>query len=216
MEINLNKPVIREAVIRALSDKNKENREAEFVISTEAPDTYGTVFKISGWDLKRYENNPVVFYAHKSYSDNPDMLIGTSEIRIEENQLIGVVRFEPAEINPLAEKVWQKVQAGTLRMASIGANPKKGHWGDEKFGEDRDVLYFDEQELLEWSIVPIGSNPEALKREYQTIEEIRGIIKKEIPVNPEVQPTTDNEQRTTDKNKELNAFEAQLIINQNL
>lgn len=207
MEINLNKPVIREAVVRALSDKNKENREVEFVISDETPDTYGTVFKISGWDLKRYENNPVVFYAHKSYSDNPDMVIGTSTLRIENNQLIAVLRFESADINPLAEKVFQKVQAGTLRMASIGANPKKGHWGDEKLGEDREVIYFDEQELLEWSIVPIGSNPEALKREAQTIDEIRGIITKEIPV---IEETREGE------NKELQAFEAQLLINQNL
>lgn len=209
MEIQVNKPVIREAVIRALSDDNKSNREAEFVISTETEDTYGTVFKISGWDLKRYEQNPVVFYAHKSHSDNPDMLIGTSTVRIEDNQLIAIVRFESAEINPVAEKIWQKIQAGTLRMASIGANPKKGHWGDEKLGENRDTIYFDEQELLEWSIVPIGSNPEALKREAQTIEEIRTLITKEIPV---VEP----KEVRADNNKELNTFDAQLIINSNL
>lgn len=207
MEINLNKPVIREAVIRALSDKNKTDRTAEFVISDETPDSYGTVFKISGWDLKRYEKNPVVFYAHRSYSDNPDMLIGTSEVRVDGNQLIAVVRFESAEINSVAEKVWQKIQAGTLRMASIGANPKKGHWGDEKLGENRDLIYFDEQELLEWSIVPIGSNPEALKRESQTIEEIRAAIIKDIPVVEEVRQ---------DNHKELNAFDAQIIINSNL
>lgn len=207
MEITLNKPVIREAVIRALTDKNKENREAEFVISSEAPDTYDTVFKISGWNLERYNQNPVVFYAHRSYSDNPDMLIGTSEVRVDGNQLIGVVRFEPAEINPVAEKVWQKVQAGTLRMASIGANPKRGHWGDEKLGENPDIIYFDEQELLEWSIVPIGSNPEALKRESQTIEEIRSVIIKENPATEETR---------ADNNKELNAFDAQIIINSNL
>jgi len=207
MELQLNKPVIREAFVRAISDKNKENREIEFVISTEAPDTYGTVFKISGWDLKRYENNPIVFYAHKTYSDNPDMVIGTSTVRIEDNQLIAVARFESAEINPVAEKVFQKILAGTLRMASVGANPTKGHWGDEKLNEDRDLIYFDEQELLEWSIVPIGSNPEALKREAQTIEEIRGLIAKEIPVIEEVR---------TDENKEFQTFEAQLIINSNL
>jgi HK97 family phage prohead protease len=207
MELQLNKPVIREAFVRAISDKNKENREVEFVISTEAPDTYGTVFKISGWDLKRYENNPIVFYAHKTYSDNPDMVIGTSTVRIEDNQLIAVARFESAEINPVAEKVFQKILAGTLRMASVGANPTKGHWGDEKLNEDRDLIYFDEQELLEWSIVPIGSNPEALKREAQTIEEIRGLIIREIPVIEETR---------TDNNKEFQSFEAQLIINSNL
>lgn len=182
MEIQVNKPVIREAVVRALSEENIKNREAEFVISTEAVDTYGTVFKMDGWDLRRYENNPVVFYAHRSNSDNPDTLIGTSTITKEDGKMIGRVRFEDASINPLAEKIFQKVQAGTLRMASIGANPKKAHWGDEKNGEVRDVLYFDEQELMEWSIVPVASNPDALKREAQTIEEIRAEMIKGIEV----------------------------------
>ena len=159
--------------------------------------------------MKRYEQNPIVMYAHKTYSDNPDMILGTSEVRIEDNQLIGVVRFESGDINPLAENVLQKIQAVTLRMASICANPKNGHWGYDKLGEDRDVIYFDEQELLEWSVVPIGSNPEALKRESQTIEEIRAAIIKEIPVQ---EPETVQERN----NKELNAFEAQIIINSNL
>jgi len=187
MEIAVNKPVVREAVIRALSEENLKNREAEFVISTEAVDSYGTVFKMNGWDLKRYENNPVVFYAHRSYSDNPDMLIGTSEVFVDNDQLIGKIRFEEEDTNPIAEKVWKKVQAGTLRMASIGANPIRGHWGDEKLGEDKDVIYFDEQVLLEWSIVPIGSNPEALKREVQTVEEIRAEMLKNIPVKDAVE-----------------------------
>lgn len=204
MEIAVNKTVVREAVIRALTDKNKENREAEFVISTEAPDTYGTVFKVSGWDLSRYEKNPIVCYQHKSSSDNPDMILGTSTVRIDGAELIGVVRFESAEINPLAEKIWQKVQAGTLRMASISANIKRGHWGDKKLGEDPDMIYFDEQELREWSVVALGSNPEALKREAQTIDEIRAEMTKEIPVVIE-QPATIK--RTV--------REAQLSINQN-
>lgn len=181
-KIKLNSPVIREAVIRALSDENKQKRQAEFVISTEAPDSHGTVFKMSGWDLKRYENNPIVFYAHNSASENPDMIIGTSELRIENNQLIGVVTFEDADVNPIAEKVWRKVQAGTLRMASIGANPKKGRYGDEKLGENRDLIYFEEHELYEWSIVPLGSNPDAMKRSDDNMEAIRAEMIKNIEV----------------------------------
>jgi HK97 family phage prohead protease len=195
MEIQVNKPVIREAVVRALSEENIKNREAEFVISTETVDTYDTVFKMDGWDLRRYENNPVVFYAHRTNSDNPDTLIGTSTITKEDGKLIAKVRFESAEINPLAEKIFQKVQAGTLRMASIGANVKKGHWGDEKLGEIREVLYFDEMELMEWSIVPLASNPDALKREVQTIEEIRAAMIKGIEVKKEVVSTTNRNLR---------------------
>lgn len=205
MEIPVNKTVIREAVVRALSDKNKEKREAEFVISTESADTYGTVFKIGGWDLKRYEQNPIVCYQHRSSSDNPDMILGTSTVRIDGDQLVAVVRFESAEINPLAEKVWQKVQAGTLRMASVGANIIRGHWGDKKLGEDPETIYFDETELREWSIVALGSNPDAVKRNAETMEEIRAAFPKEKE-EPAPEPATIK--RTV--------REAQLIINKNL
>ena len=202
MEIAVNKVVVREAVVRALTDENKQNREAEFVISTEAVDAHETVFKVSGWDLKRYEANPIVCYQHRSSSDDPDMILGTSTVRIEDNKLIGIVRFESAEVNPLAEKVWQKIQAGTLRMASISANIKKGHWGDEKLGEDANVIYFDDQELREWSIVALGSNPDAMKRSHDVMEEIRAKLEKETTVE---QPATIK--RTV--------REAQLSINQN-
>lgn len=177
-----NKCVIREAVLRALTDEQKKNREAEFVISTEAVDTYGTVFKSSGWDLTRYEKNPIVAYGHRTWSDNPDMIIGTSEVRIENGQLIGKVRFESEDVNPTAETIWKKVQAGTLRMASVGANVMEWRWGDETMGEDKNTIYFIRTELLEWSIVPIGSNPDAMVREYKTVEEIRAEMAKNIDV----------------------------------
>lgn len=172
----MSKMLVREAVIRAITDEMKENRQAEFVISTEAVDTYDTVFKIDGWDLERYQRSPIVFYNHKSWSDDPDMIIGTSEVRIEGNQLIATVTFE--ENNPVADKVWRKVQNGTLNMASIGANPIEWRWGNFDKGENPDVIYFVRQELLEWSIVPVGSNPDALKRSVENLAEIRQTLQK--------------------------------------
>lgn len=201
-KILLNKPVEREAVFRAV---NKEKRTAEFVISTEAVDTYGTVFKVTGWDLERYKRNPIVCYGHRHWGENPNTILGTSEVFLDGEQLIGRVTFEPADINPLAETVFQKVNHGTLRMASIGANPKRGHWGDEKMGEDKDVVYFDEQELLEWSIVPLGSNPDALKRNDETMKEIRTEILKNVEITGGEEPI--KIKRTV--------REAKLSINQN-
>ena len=195
--------VIREAVIRALSEENIKNRQAEFVISTESVDTYDTVFKIDGWDLQRYANNPIVAYGHRTWSDNPDMIIGTSTVRVEGKELIGVVTFEDEYVNPMAEKVWRKVQAGTLRMASVGANPIEYRWGVAADGENPGVLYFTRTELYEWSIVPIGSNPDALKRSVETIEEIRKSLE---PITPVVER----------ENKGLSLFEAQSLINNNL
>lgn len=193
----MSKMMVRDAVIRAITDEMKEKRQAEFVISTEAVDTYDTVFKIDGWDLERYNRSPIVFYNHKSWSDDPDMIIGTSEVRIEGNQLIALLTLE--EGNPVAEKVWRKIQNGSLNMASIGANPIEWRWGDFDKGENPDVIYFIRQELLEWSIVPVGSNPDALKRSVENLEEIRTSLKK--PEN------------SVEKKVSRSVFERQLKIN---
>jgi HK97 family phage prohead protease len=194
---------IREAVLRALTPEQIENREAEFVISSEAKDTYGTVFKMSGWDLTRYNANPLVCYNHYSWGTDPDTIIGTSEVFVDGDVLVGRVRFETEDINPKAEKVWKKVQAGTLRMASVGVNVKRGHWGDDKLGEDRDTLYFDEHELLEWSVVAIGSNPDAVKRNAENFEEIKKRFK-----NIEVPPVAET------SSVKLSVREAQFKYNQ--
>lgn len=204
--ININQNTTRTAVVRAVSIEMAASRQAEFVISTETPDTYGTIFRVAGWNLERYVQNPIVCYAHNSYSDNPDMIIGTSQLRIEDNQLIALVTFERGEINPLAEKVFRKVQSGTLRMASIGCNIIRGHRGDAKLGEDPEIIYFDEMELLEWSIVPIGSNPDAVKRERAQIQEIRNEFIKNIDVT---------DAKTVTKKQGLSVREMQLINNQN-
>ena len=148
---------------------NEEDRTAEFIISTESVDRHGTVFKLDGWQLDTYRQNPIVAYNHKATSNDPDDIIGTSEVYIDNNQLIGKVRFE--EGNDKADRVFRKVQNGTLRMASVGAVVHDYRYGDEKKGEKRDVLYFTRQELLEWSIVTVGSNKDAFKRSIDDFKE---------------------------------------------
>lgn len=208
METQQNNIITREIQVRNLTEDQVEKRQAEFVISTEAVDTYGTVFRSEGWDLSRYENNPIVLYGHRSWDGNPDSIIGIGEVFREDKNLIGRVTFEAEDINPLAEKVFRKVQAGTLRMASIGANPTKGHFGVSEAGEDPEVLYFDRQELLEFSIVPIGSNPDALKRSAQAVEQIKETYTRAIEVDTEEVTATAQEQK-----KLLSIREAQLQIN---
>lgn len=140
-----------------------ESRSVEFVISTESVDTYDTVFKADGWDLTRYAKNPIVSYQHDDFSSDPDMIIGTSEVRLEDGQLIARLTLEDLEndMNEIAEKVWRKIQKGTLRMASIMGKPLDGRYGDRSLGEDPEVFYFTRTELYAWSVVTIGSNPDA-------------------------------------------------------
>jgi HK97 family phage prohead protease len=181
-----NKIITRDVVleIRELTPAMIENREAEFVISSESVDSYDTIFLADGADFTRYNQNPIVAYGHRTRSDDPDMILGTSVVRQEKGLTIGKVRFEDEETNPTAEKVFKKIQAGTLRMASIGANILEWRFGNAEKGENPGVIYFTRWELLEWSIVPIGSNKDALVRNQQTIEEMRTalipVVKKEV------------------------------------
>tara|TARA_R110000772_G_scaffold67579_2_gene150023 strand:+ start:858 stop:1451 length:594 start_codon:yes stop_codon:yes gene_type:complete len=166
----------RIAELRAVQN---DKRTAEFVISTESIDRHGTVFELSGWDLTDYQRNPIVCYNHNANGDNPDTIIGTSEVFIEENSLIGRVTLEPEGENEIADKVWRKLNNGTLKMASVGAIPHDARWGNTERGEDSGTLYFTRQELLEWSIVSAGSNRDAHKRNTEDTDKLKEQFKPE-------------------------------------
>lgn len=174
----MNKIITRNAVVRTTSEEMLNKRQVEFVISSEAKDSHGTIFKMDGWELSSYIQNPIVCYQHRAFSDDPDNVIGTSQIFIEDDKLIGRVTFEDAETNPKAEKIFKKVKNGTLKMASVGARILKARMGDEEKGEDKTVLYFTRQQLIEWSIVAAGSNSEALKRNADSLAEIQKEVEK--------------------------------------
>ena len=153
-----------------------DSRTAEFVISDETKDRHGTVLKVNRWDLEAYKKNPIVGYMHNVHGsffgeDNPDAVIGkTVKLFTEGKQLIAQVEFEPPELNPLAEKIFQKVKFGTLRTASVGFMPKgEPEWGkgNQAKGKEDATLFYPGQELLEWSVVNIPSNPNAAKRELK-------------------------------------------------
>lgn len=194
----------RQATVRDTTEEMVKKRQAEFVISSEAIDSYNTVFKIDGWDLSSYNRNPIVAYQHSTYSDDPDNIIGTSTIRFEDKKMIAVVTFEDAATNPKAEKIMNKVYNNTLRMASVGFNPLEYRYGDKANGEDPAVLYFTKIELREWSIVANGANPEALKRNQKNL----ALIRQEA-----------GNTNIIDKNQDIkikrSAFEAQILINKN-
>jgi len=167
-----------------------ENRTAQFVISTESVDRHGTVFKLAGWELDNYNRNPIVGYNHVVSGDNPDTIIGTSRVFQDGDALIGEVTFEREGNNPLADKVFNKMNDGILKMASVGAIPHEYRYGYAKEGEDPDTLYFTRQELIEWSVVSAGSNRDAFKRSTDQVDEIKKTLEK-IPVTMGAKTKTD-------------------------
>lgn len=138
------------------------DRTFRFVISDESKDRYGTVIKLDGWDLSNYEKNGIVAYQHNASGDNPDMIVGKGRAWVEGGVLMGEVEFEPEGNNELADKLVKKIEFGSIRATSVGFNPIEWSKGERAYGEDPDTLYFRKQDLLEWSIVNIPANPNAI------------------------------------------------------
>lgn len=156
---------------------DEEKRTVEFVASDNSVDSYGTVLPVDKWDLTRYAGNGIVGYMHDVYGDSwtksadPDDIIGKGVAFVEEDKLVVRITFEPKELNERADKIFRKIQFGSLHAVSVGfRSTAKGHKGDEERGEDPNVYYYGGMELLEVSVVNIPANANALKR---SIEEER-------------------------------------------
>ena len=170
---------------------DEEKRTVEFVASDNSVDSYGTVLPVDKWDLTRYQRNGIVGYMHDVYGDSwtksadPDDIIGKGSAFIEDDKLVVRITFEPKELNERADKIFRKLQFGSLHAVSVGFLPTaKGHKGDESRGENPDVYYYGGQELLEVSVVNIPSNANALKRALE--EERAGWDVEEEDVETEI------------------------------
>jgi HK97 family phage prohead protease len=140
-----------------LRDMRPEKREADFIASTDAIDSYGERVEQS-WDLDRFRSNPVVLWAHQSR----ELPIGHAKnIRVVDGQLQATIVFASEKANPKAEHVYQSVIEGTLRAVSVGFMPREVH--AEKLN-GKDVICLSNNDLFEISVTPIPANPEALAK----------------------------------------------------
>ena len=159
--------------------KAEEGRKLTFVASDGTRDSAGTVLNVDGWDLQRFNKNGIIGYQHKVYgswsdTENPDNVIGKGHAYVDDKQLMVDVEFEPAEINPLAEKIYQKLLFGSLKAVSVGFVPVgKGAWGEgeEALSGSNPTYYYAGQELLEVSVVNIPANPNALRKGLEEQDE---------------------------------------------
>jgi HK97 family phage prohead protease len=132
----------------------EEERVLNFRISTETPDSYNDVIKSDGWDLERFKKNPVVLWAH----DHRQPPVGKAlSVDVKDSALTAVAKFADAETYAFADTVFRLLKGGFLRATSVGFFPKE--W---TFDEERGGFNFIQQELFEFSVVPVPANPDAL------------------------------------------------------
>lgn len=175
-----------------------KTRTIPFVFSDETRDSYNTVLPVKGWDLSQFNRMGVALYNHSSYGSDPDNVIGTARAWVEGNRLLGEITFEKADINSKAEKVFQKVLAGTLKGCSVGFRSlERGAWGegDEAYDGKRPTYYYGRRALIEISVTPIPANPNAKVRssiqpdgEMEPTEELEYIVGEVRSFDPEEEP----------------------------
>ena len=189
---NENKVRFRTATQHEVRKDEQGSRKITFVASDGTRDSAGTVLNVNGWKLDRFNSNGIIGYQHKVYggwddTDNPDNVIGKGYAYVKDGQLLVDVEFEPAEINELAEKIYQKLLFGSLKAVSVGFMPVgKGQWGkdEESLDGKNPTYYYAGQELLEVSVVNIPANPNALKKglelQNSEMEQLRSEFVKEV------------------------------------
>ena len=132
----------------------KKGGDITFTISNGGVDRDNDTIAVSGWNLKNYKKNPVVMWGH-DYSLPP---IGRSKrLSVKGDDLVSVPEFVPKEVFPFAGMVKELIELDFIRATSVGFIGETLAWNEKRGGFD-----FQKQELLEYSIVPIPSNPDAL------------------------------------------------------
>ena len=152
------------SVVEALED-----RRFRFTISTGNVDRDMDTIQVSGWDLTAYLRNPVVLFGHGF-----DPVVGTwpigraVDVGPDGGVLKATVEFDPEDMpvtGQAAEACVRKLRSGSLNATSVGFRPLEY---DVSQDPDRDPdgwfpgIDFKRQELLEFSVVSVPANAEAL------------------------------------------------------
>jgi HK97 family phage prohead protease len=130
----------------------------EAMITTEATDRTGDIVRAHGADIANYMMNPVVMWAH-DYTQPPIGKTLSIEV-IAGTGLKARFQFPPVGTYEHADTIHRLWAGGFINATSIGFQPKQGKGIN---GDTVDGREFDAWELLEFSIVPIPANQEALR-----------------------------------------------------
>lgn len=126
----------------------------DFVISDGSLDRHGTRINPKGWYLTNFKKNPIALFGHDSRFP-----IGTwSNIRTEGDRLVATLKLAAKGTSQRIDEIIGLIEQGVLRATSVGFSVIKfGTPGKDEF----DYL---EQELMETSVVSVGSNTNALAK----------------------------------------------------
>jgi len=163
-----------------------EHREdgGKIRITTPAADRVGDRVMPRGARTDAYLKNPIVQYGHNY--DDPWATIGkTNALDVSDDGIVADFTLRPAANDADPQTIVRLLWAGKwLRSSSIGLLPHKAIPNDAG-GND-----YPDWELLEWSLVPVPMNPQALSMALKAftpeVKEGRVVSSKDIAMFDEI------------------------------
>ena len=142
-----------------------EDRTYWFTASTPARDRMGDIIIQEGWRTNDFlKTGGPILWGHDYYSTP----IGNGkEVRVSPDNLDIKVQFIPEGIDPLADRVERLVKGGHIRTGSVGFSVYKREPLNADDLKQRPEMKYGQRlygDLLEFSIVPVPANPEALSQ----------------------------------------------------
>jgi len=158
------------ATVRAFSDsvtKTVGERQIRVVVSTPRVDRSGDIVDPNGIDFADYRKNPVVLYQH----DHSRPIARALEIGMKNGRIEALVQFPPPDISDLSDEVYGLIKSGILNSVSIGFLPLEYDYVDPS--RPHTGRRYKKSEAIEFSIVSIPANPDALIVERAMADELR-------------------------------------------
>ena len=133
----------------------------QFVISTDDLARDGAIIEAKGWKFDNFRKNPVVLYQHDDFHTAPIGRVVDDSLGTRAGKLSATIQFDMDD--DVAARIEGKVARGYMSATSVRWLPIKAEMQEREIdGETREVYVFQEQELLEVSIVSIPADPGAL------------------------------------------------------
>jgi HK97 family phage prohead protease len=178
-ELNLQ---VRDGYEKEKEYEDKENDLYTFVVSTPEVDRYGTIIVPSGIDYTAYLNNPIVLAQH----DSDEWPIGRClGFAMNGENLEATIQIEC--ITEEGKKLNKLINAGYVKAVSVGIIPKEY---EEKTIDGQKVTIYTKSELVEFSVVSVPANRQALlKKSMKTLlqDSINKYKKEKRMLTPEIE-----------------------------
>ena len=162
--------------------EEKENDLYTFVVSTPEVDRYGTIIVPSGIDYQAYLNNPIVLAQHDSDQWPIGRCLGFA---MNGENLEATIQIEC--ITEEGKKLNKLINAGFVKAVSVGIIPKEY---EEQTIDGQKVTVYTQSELVEFSVVSVPANRQALlKKSIKTLlqESINKYKKEKRMLTPEIE-----------------------------